>query len=71
MAKPSPCLSTAPFYSILLSTHPTQAAHLIGLDPHERERPEFVRAMAGCEALPGTVPYAQCYGGEGEGEGRH
>ncbi len=35
---------------------------MIGLDPTECERPEFPLVFSGAAPLPGTQPYAQCYG---------
>jgi len=45
-----------------------QVAELIGLQPLECERPEFGLVMAGAAGLPGTEPYAQCYGGHQFGQ---
>lgn len=36
---------------------------LIGLDPSEAQRPEFALCFGGAALLPGSRPYAQCYGG--------
>jgi len=41
----------------------TQMAGEIGLDPSECERPEFALIMSGAAPMPGSKPYAQCYGG--------
>lgn len=41
----------------------TQVARLIGLDPAETSRPEFSMIFSGQTVIPGTKPYAQCYGG--------
>jgi len=41
----------------------TQVATLIGLDPSETSRPEFSMIFSGQTVIPGTKPYAQCYGG--------
>ncbi|GBG63473.1 hypothetical protein CBR_g38091 [Chara braunii] len=40
-----------------------QAADLIDLDLAEFERPEFALLFSGAAQLPGSSPYAQCYGG--------
>lgn len=40
-----------------------EVANLIGLDPEECERPEFPLIFSGNAPLPGSNPYAQCYGG--------
>jgi len=39
------------------------AAALLGLDPSELSRPEAALAFTGALALPGSDPYATCYGG--------
>lgn len=36
---------------------------MVGLDPTECERPEFPLLFCGAAPLPGSRPYAQCYGG--------
>ncbi|KAF5831621.1 hypothetical protein DUNSADRAFT_12812 [Dunaliella salina] len=41
----------------------TQMAEELGLDPSECERPEFALVMSGAAPMPGSKPYAQCYGG--------
>jgi len=38
-------------------------AKLIGLDSSEFDRPEFSLVFSGNSILPGSEPYAQCYGG--------
>lgn len=38
-------------------------AQLIGLEPSETQRAEFALIFSGNAAMPGTKPYAQCYGG--------
>ena len=38
-------------------------ARKIGLSPEEFDRPEFAMAFSGNSLLPGSDPYAQCYGG--------
>lgn len=40
-----------------------QAADLIGLDPDQVKRPDFLDLMTGAEALAGTDPIALCYAG--------
>jgi hypothetical protein len=60
------------FYSYVsptpTGTHPTtiisspEVARLVGLDPSELGRAEFGQVFSGNGALPGTKPYAQCYG---------
>jgi len=40
-----------------------EVCNLLGLDPKECGRPEFAMVMSGQAPLPGTRPYAQCYGG--------
>lgn len=50
-------------------TEPTTIAYskdvaaMIGLDPADCERPEFAMIFSGNAPLPGSEPYAQCYGG--------
>jgi hypothetical protein len=39
------------------------AARLLGLDPRELSRPEAALAFCGATLLPGSDPYATCYGG--------
>lgn len=39
------------------------AARLLGLDPQELARPEAALAFCGATLLPGSDPYATCYGG--------
>jgi uncharacterized protein YdiU (UPF0061 family) len=39
------------------------AAALLGLDPSELSRPEAALAFCGAALLPGSDPYATCYGG--------
>ncbi|GLC40033.1 hypothetical protein PLESTB_001518300 [Pleodorina starrii] len=46
-----------------LISYSSQVARLVGLDPTECERPEFPLLMAGAAPLPGSRPYAGCYGG--------
>jgi len=41
----------------------SSAAELIGLDPAQGERPDFLDLMTGVEALPGIEPVALCYAG--------
>ncbi|GAX80282.1 hypothetical protein CEUSTIGMA_g7720.t1 [Chlamydomonas eustigma] len=38
-------------------------SQLLGLDPVEASRPEFALVFGGAAPLPGSEPYAQCYGG--------
>lgn len=38
-------------------------AELLDLDSKEFERPDFPVIFSGASLLPGTLPYAQCYGG--------
>ncbi|KAL5765082.1 hypothetical protein ACOSQ2_017676 [Xanthoceras sorbifolium] len=38
-------------------------AQLLDLDPKEFKRPDFPLLFSGASPLPGSVPYAQCYGG--------
>ncbi|XP_078443260.1 selenoprotein O [Wolffia australiana] len=38
-------------------------AELLDLDPAEFDRPDFAEKFAGASSLPGSSPYAQCYGG--------
>ncbi|CAF2349121.1 hypothetical protein HID58_039275 [Brassica napus] len=38
-------------------------AELLELDPKEFERPDFPLLLSGAKPLPGSMPYAQCYGG--------
>lgn len=40
-----------------------EVARLVGLAPGEIERPEFAMVFSGNAPLPGSKPYAQCYGG--------
>lgn len=40
-----------------------EVAKLIGLDLDEIQRPEFAAIFSGNAPLPGSRPYAQCYGG--------
>lgn len=45
-----------------------EVCELIDLDPAECERPEFPLVMSGSAPLPGSKPYAQCYGGHQFGQ---
>ncbi|CAN8299545.1 unnamed protein product [Cochlearia groenlandica] len=38
-------------------------AQLLDLDPKEFERPDFPLLLSGAKPLPGSMSYAQCYGG--------
>lgn len=45
-----------------------EVAALLDLDRAECERPEFALVMSGGAPLPGSEPYAQCYGGHQFGQ---
>lgn len=45
-----------------------EVCEALGLDPAECHRPEFALLMAGAAPLPGSDPYAQCYGGHQFGQ---
>ncbi|KAF8059372.1 Selenoo [Scenedesmus sp. PABB004] len=47
----------------LVAASPDALAALLGLDPAQAGRPEFVAAMAGNALLPGMDPAAHCYAG--------
>jgi len=51
--------STEPY----LVAYSREVCELLDLDPAECERPEFPLIMSGSAPLPGSKPYAQCYGG--------
>ncbi|CAA7039883.1 unnamed protein product [Microthlaspi erraticum] len=38
-------------------------AEILDLDPKEFERPDFSLILSGAKPFPGSMPYAQCYGG--------
>lgn len=46
-----------------LMAYSDEVCKLLDLDPTECERPEFPIVMSGQAPLPGSQPYAQCYGG--------
>ncbi|GFR46339.1 hypothetical protein Agub_g7910, partial [Astrephomene gubernaculifera] len=46
-----------------LIAYSEKVARLIGLNPSECLRPEFPLLMSGAAPLPGSLPYAACYGG--------
>ncbi|KAI8475947.1 MAG: hypothetical protein J3K34DRAFT_453224 [Monoraphidium minutum] len=51
-----------------LVAYSREVAELLDLDSTECERPEFALLMAGAAPLPGSEPYAQCYGGHQFGQ---
>ncbi|HSE83139.1 MAG TPA: protein adenylyltransferase SelO family protein, partial [Thermodesulfobacteriota bacterium] len=52
-----------PFSNPHLVSFNPDATKLIGLDPNESERPEFVEYMSGKKILPGAEPIAMLYTG--------
>ncbi|MEW5306788.1 MAG: hypothetical protein WDW36_009226 [Sanguina aurantia] len=46
-----------------LVAYSPEVCQLLDLDPSEAERAEFPMLMCGAAPIPGSQPYAQCYGG--------
>eukprot|EP00879_Flechtneria_rotunda_P008243 GHRR01008636.1.p1 GENE.GHRR01008636.1~~GHRR01008636.1.p1 ORF type:complete len:661 (+),score=285.14 GHRR01008636.1:210-2192(+) len=56
-------VNPTPLRSPSLVAASDEALLLLGLDPSEADRPEFVEAVAGNKILPGSQPAAHCYCG--------